>query len=464
MKFVKKKGPAPFSLFMTSETAIPRNASLTYAPPSETPPGTIQPDTMSVRLYDYDAQDNVLTPISPAVEYGEITGFEPVKIPANAATDPGAWWNYPHPDNLNNDSCAPTRSELRTAWTTRKYPDKGQAAFQSYANQMVRCESLRPPWGAFNISPAAEKAGIQEEAKKNATQVDAFQNNQFVKWLKGQAKKANITGAPLFAFLEGPEAFLAYAKQVGAVPKDAAIVPIGALALAVADSVIILSAMDEVGTQNAIYELSRVHGEEYGAKIGQMLSIFDASLSKSEQEAFAAKKAAIQFGGLLMAPGSLQLEKVRAKDSYSHRQGKRDRDARGARASTLAGIGFDQAQNDKFALNAEAIKDTIEDYLTCTTPGAPLSRPLHANQYDRLKTLINCKSDPNTWDAINGTALANALRSELSAQQGKTGKGPPPPATAQSFLPWALAGAGLLVGGPIGAAGGFAFGKALEKK
>ena len=165
-----------------------------------------------------------------------------------------------------------------------------------------------------------------------------------------------------------------------------------------------------------------------------------------------------------MAPGSLQLEKVRAKGSYSHRQGKRDRDARGARASTLAGIGFDQSQNDKFALNAEAIKDTIEDYRACTTPGAPLSRPLHANQYDREKTLINCKSDPSTWDTINGTALANALRSELSAQQGKTGKGPPPPATAQSFLPWALAGAGLLVGGPIGAAGGFAFGKALEKK
>lgn len=464
MKFVKKKGPAPFNTFTTSKTGIPRNASLTYAPPSETPPGTIQPDTMSVRLYDYNDIEQTLTPISPAVSYGEITGFESIPIPPNAATDPGAWWSqFPKLDRISNDSCSSLPSELNQAWTNRN-TKFGAPGFQNIAKRMVRCESLRPPWGAFNIPPIEEKEAIQEDAKKKATQVDAFANNQYTKWLKTQASKAGITGAPLFAFLAGPAAFLSYAKQVNAVPQDATAVPIGALALAVADSLLILSKMDKSGTQNAVYELTRVHGEDYGAQLDQMLSIFDATLAQSKKDAFAKKKAGIPMGGLLMTPGTIAAPGMKAADAYSQRQGRKDNKRRGDAASEEAAIEFDQFYNAALAQNAKAITATIAEYRTCTTPGKVIQRKLHADQFKRDRTYVTCGSDPSAWDVPNGPTLGNALRSELDAQQGIPAKAPAPPGAQGTILPFAIAGIGFVTAGPIGAAAGFALGKQLEKK
>lgn len=463
MKFVKKKGPAPFNTFTTSKTGIPRTASITYASPADTPPGVLRPLSMDIVLAEKDSKTGKFTKTSPAVEYGQITDLADIPIPENAATDPGAWWNEKHDIAIDNDSCSPSVFELADNWRNRKYA-KNQAAFQDIANQIARCESLQPPYGAFNIPPIEEKEAIQEDAKKKATQVDAFANNQYAKWLKTQASKAGITGAPLFAFLAGPAAFLSYAKQVNAVPQDATAVPIGALALAVADSVLILSKMDKSGTQNAVYELTRVHGEDYGAQLDQMLSIFDATLAQSKKDAFAKKKAGIPMGGLLMTPGTIAAPGLKAADAYSQRQGRRDNKRRGDAASEEAGIEFDQFYNAALAQNAEAITATIVEYRTCTKPGKVIQRQLHADQFKRDRTYVTCGSDPSAWDVPNGPTLGNALRSELDAQQGMPAKAPAPPGEKRTILPFAIAGLGFVTAGPIGAAAGFALGKQLEKK
>jgi hypothetical protein len=472
MKFVKKKGPAPFDLFMTSETGIPRDASLTYAPASETPSGFIRPDTLSVRLYDYDDITQTVTPISPAEQYGEITGFQDVQIPANAATDPNAWWNaFPKlkTQRLDNDTCSPIPGELRTAWTQRNTKN-GAPMWQSIANRMVQCESLIPPFGAFNLPLEEEKKAVQEHTKENYTKVDLFANNQYAKLLKLYAEKAGVTGAPLFAFLQGPDAFLSYAKAVNAVPQDASKVPLKALALAVADSVMLLSAQDptpnQKNFQNALYQLTRVHGENYGQQIDHMLSYFDKTLAQSQKDQFARKKAGLKMGGILFTPGSIAVKGKRASDTYSQGQARRDNTARGDAAAEEAGIDFDAWANSLLAANAKTITEAITDYLSCATPGQKIKRPLHADQYKRPSLEIVCGDDPNTWHLTgNGKALADALRAELSAQQGETGKAPPPPTDKTgSLLPWIIGGIGLTVAGPLGAAGGFALGKTLEKK
>lgn len=455
---------ASFNMFTTPNAGYSRNAAIKYKA------GSAQPSVLYTKLRADDG-----TTISPAVKYGYVYGFDDIEIPPGADQDWTVYNSPPFKDpniEVNPPDCSPDMTSLANAWDSLKHKPE---LMQNIVNSMVGCERRYDPGGSpatahFDKPLEEQKAVWAEVAKSNATAPPgALENKQYGTWLQNQAKKAGLsTGHPLFAYLSGPEYFLTYAKGKGstthaALPASAMTVPIENYALDIADGVILLSALDRDGTQNAIYTLTRNFGEDYGQRLDQMMSIFDATVAKAK---FGKKKQLLKYGMLpsigLTGQGA---ERGAGKRAYSQSRGKEQRKRRGERAAAEAELDFDVWSNDVQIANANTITEAIEDFLACAGQFEVRNYSLHVSQYGTDRLTIRCGNTNFAQD--NPRALADALTAELLAQQGESGSkagGPPPPDDKKTLLPWIVGGIGLVVGGPIGAGAGYALGTALEKK
>ena len=460
---VNKNHSVP-GLFQSPVAKYDRNASIKYKADG------ITPSVMYVKMPGPDGK-----PLPQEESYGTLYGaFDKLTKPPNADTDWNAY-RQPHfkQGNLNIEppDCSPPWADLKVAWNL--LPSQPEL-MRNIANNMVGCERRFDPGGGpstagFDKPLAAQKEDVKAVAKSNAmAPPGVLENQQYGTWLKNQAAKVNMTlGHPLFAFLSGPEYFLQYAKKKGStthapLPASATVVPVPNYAVDIADGVVLLWGLDNQYTQNAIYELTRNFGEDYGARLDQMMSIFDAVVAK---ESFKKKKALLKYGMLPSFGMTGTIPPAGAgKRAYNHDEGRRERKRRGDRAEEKAAIEFDEYANSILISNALQITEAIEDFIACAGQFTARSYKLHPAQYKTDRLNIVCGKE--NFGAYNPTELAAALSAELLAQRGEDGSkaGGPDPEDKRSILPWLAAGAGLIIGGPVGAAAGFTLGSALEKK
>jgi hypothetical protein len=460
-----KNDPNALKLFTTSATDQPRNAALKMWPSSVAPPGFKSINVMRVRLSQGPYDKDPGAPIPPEARYGFITGLADVPIPKDFQFPGDGWNNAKGNLKIPTATCSPPLKEMADMWTHRERKDR-KVMWQELANQMVRCENLIPPWGGFNLPPEEEKEDLVDFIKEEVKSVvPEWVATHYGKWLKAQAAKAGIQGNTLFAFLDGPASFLAWAKKTKKVDPSATSVPIAALADAMHYDVMGVSQYSPAEAHKAIFQLSRFHGENYGKDIEKMLLLSSVSKKAAAKKA---KSAKIKMGilppsfGLMGGKGDAFPIYVPPSYSQGDERGKVDRQA--DQTALEWEQDFDANQLDNLAADAQDIADAIKDYLACA-PGSTkvLTRKLRIGlQYKTDRIVIACGSDPATWDQTNPAPLADALRAELAAQVS-----PPTEPTADekgSALPWILAGLGLFAGGPLGAGAGFAIGKTMEAK
>ena len=465
MKFgtVKKDPNAP-NLFKTSNTDQPRNVALKMWPDSKAPAGFKSINLMRVRLSQGQYDDDPGKPIPPEVKYGFVYDLADVPIPQDEQHAGDGWNKATNSLKLPTATCSPSLKSMADAWTNRKYA-AGEEQWQQLANEIVRCENLSPPYGGFNLPPEDEKEKLKEFVKKDVKAVvPAWVATHYGKWLKIQAKKAGIQARTLFAFLDGPSAFLAWAKKTKKVDPSAVSVPIAALAAAMSFDVLGISKESPAEAHKAIFQLSRLHGENYGKSIEKMLVLADAAKKANEKKTKAAKlKMGILPPSFGLMGGKAAPLPIYVPPFYSHGDERGKVDKQADRTAEQWGLDFDAHQDSKLAVNAEDVAGAVQDYLACE-PGSTktITRQLrNITQYKTDRIVIACGSDPSTWNQTNPVPLADALRAELAAQVA-----PPvgPIAAKASPLPWILAGLGLFAGGPIGAGAGFALGKSMEAK
>ena len=156
---------------------------------------------------------------------------------------------------------------------------------------------------------------------------------------------------------------------------------------------------------------------------------------------------------------------VQMAEEFSKRTGREisgadlDRAKRDARQE--AGDFWEKGKRMQRKLTEEAIAQAVDFLITCKEDGRQATIPINVNEYGADSIKVIC-GDPDSINRLNPKRLADKINEELAIY---TDNQPPIPKQdkAPSILPLVLAAGGLFVGGPIGAAGGFAIGKALEK-
>ena len=130
-------------------------------------------------------------------------------------------------------------------------------------------------------------------------------------------------------------------------------------------------------------------------------------------------------------------------------------------AGQEAGEFWEKGKRAQRKLTEEAIAQAVDFLITCKEDGRQVTIPINVGEYGADSIKVIC-GDPDSINRLNPKGLATKLNEELAIY---TDNQPPIPEQdkAPSILPLVLAAGGLFVGGPIGAAGGFAIGKALEK-
>tara|TARA_R110002060_G_scaffold36230_2_gene47180 strand:- start:2848 stop:4263 length:1416 start_codon:yes stop_codon:yes gene_type:complete len=369
-------------------------------------------------------------------------------------------------------TCTPAQAEMEIAEFRSKIEP---ALIQNIISDVVRCEMMgiyqqQHPHGegvgTYDAAPQTEDEevaialAVSDKIGKDAQHL--AQNQLF---LADIAKKAGIKIGWVQLWTKGPQALLDGLKYGKLVPPHWAKPTVKASAMLLGKDVI---ALNEV-SQDASGTLYLI-GEHYGPEWNDFL---EAALVEHDLQVAAAPPtpiSAFKAGGTTVyqlgwRPGKSTTKAPVKKAAAVHEMRKEKVIIR--RELHRKNIAQEARDHNAFSKRADdrkantAVKDAIAWFLTCSPPGKVQTFPLAIGE-----VTVIC-GDLDSFERLNTPEIYNKLHAELAEQ---TGEAPPPPVNGNgngngakgSPLPWILAAAGLMFGGPLGAGAGFAIGKSME--
>ena len=461
-KIVKNAGPAAPG-FKTPEQGWPRNVQRV----GENTPGTIGTDRIYFRLPGKTA----------AEEYGYATataGEFDIPIPGSGSIDD--WLNQSPPGvplGLAGSDCSPTTQTLGNAYQGRShFPDRIINIAQTVAQCEQRIQAYDWAPTEYEFGEIAGDLSAAPELKKylpfriGQLKQIAEDNGIQIPWLIAWAGGIWSLARARFPNLSGIELAKAVADTTPAQNDK--------LADLLGKEVIALNKVSQIAS-GILWVIGRIHGDFWNDYLDAALVRHDLQVDQQVAAGtYAPKKTAIPIttfkttGGKtgyrisgapspaivrkrtepdkppVYASGIHQRVVEKTKDQHRRQAEAFKVEAREHHASMV--------RADEHHLT-NAVKAAIEWFVPCDSPGE-----LYRKEISKAAIEVVC-GDVGSFDELNTPEIAAMLHAELAEQ---TGTAPPPPTEEKgSPLPWILAAAGLMFGGPLGAGAGFAIGKSM---
>ena len=325
----------------------------------------------------------------------------------------------------------------------------------SIARDVLRCQFRQE----YDKSPEELKQLLLEQtAAMIEAPPDEFAQDVYQSGLGAAFAELGMSGEFVEAWARGPDALLELAVSRGIAEPGQDGVFAAQLAPFIGPEVQALGGITGRGVnfpQVELYELGKVHGDQWNEWLDEALSQHLASMGAANK--FMAKTLKVALGD--------GVEQVVPVPVFSSQKGKEMPVQKVAEAVTEA----EQIIDSQIIMGelqvVEQIATAIDAYLACQTPGNLLSFPIPSSAFGVDRINLKC-NDPESFKQLNPPALALALANELAARTGAVGPliAGEGDAAGPSLLPWLLAGGGLLIGGPLGAGAGYALGLSLERK